>query len=85
MPGDRHELAEVTGFGAGAATVQTAYSATGLLGVPIHSRGFATGGDTFPVTLGAGLVVTIVLDNHVYNSTGFRQGTYISKTQISCS
>lgn len=70
------------GFAAGGAVVEEAYSASWLLGSSANST-FTSGSRSFGVPLAA--VVTLVLDNRVTASGGFKQGGYTTKTTISCS
>ena len=63
-------------------TLAASYSANWLLG---SSSGALTPTATFTVPAVTGLVVTITLNNSVTSNTGFRQGSYATKTSIQCS
>lgn len=57
------------------------YSATWLLG---SASGSLVSSPSFVVPPVLDLVVTVTLHNTVTSATGFRQGTYTSKTTITC-
>ena len=69
------------GFAAGSAVVEETYSAAWLLGSSSNST-FSSATRSFPVGIGA--VVTLTLNNRVTAPGGFRQGSYSTKTTISC-
>lgn len=70
------------GFAAGGAVVEETYSATWVLGSSSNST-FTSGPRSFAVPVAA--VVTLVLNNRVTAVGGFKQGSYSTKTTISCS
>ena len=70
------------GFAAGGAVVEETYSATWALGSSSNSS-FTAGPRSFNVPLAA--VVALVLNNRVTAAGGFKQGSYSTKTTISCS
>jgi hypothetical protein len=59
-----------------------AYSATWLLG---SASGSLAASPSFVVPPVLNLVVTLTLHNTVTSATGFQQGTYTTKTTITCS
>ena len=70
------------GFAAGSVTVEETYSANWALGSSSNST-FSASPRSFSVPLAA--VVTLVLNNRVTAPGGFKQGSYSTKTTISCS
>jgi len=70
------------GFAAGSAVVEETYSATWALGASSNST-FTSGPRSFGVPLAA--VVALTLNNRVTAPGGFKQGSYSTKTTISCS
>jgi hypothetical protein len=70
------------GFAAGNAVVEETYSAAWVLGSSSNST-FSSATRSFPVGIGA--VVTLTLNNRVTAAGGFKQGSYSTKTTISCS
>ena len=70
------------GFAAGSALVESAYSATWLLGTS-GDDSFSSAQRSFAV--GVGAVVTLVLESRVTSPSGFRQGSYGTRTTVSCS
>jgi len=71
------------GFAAGSVTLQTAFSAGWVLGST--SRPFSTTDQSFSVPSVLNLLVTMTIDNRITSSAGFKQGTYGTRTVVTCS
>jgi hypothetical protein len=71
------------GFASGSVTLQSAFSASWLLGST--NRPFSTTDQSFSVPSVLNLLVTVTIDNRVTSSAGFKQGNYATKTVVTCS
>jgi hypothetical protein len=73
------------GFAAGSAVVKTAYTATCILNLCSVTHDYSDSDTSqFTVSIVANLAITIVMNTHVDNAAGFKQGTYVAKTSVDC-
>ncbi len=71
------------GFNTGTAQNQIAYSGTGLLGSV--NQPYTPSQTSFAVPGLLSLATLVTVNNKINNATGFQQGTYSTKTTITCS
>lgn len=71
------------GFNTGTAQNQIAYSGTGLLGSV--NQPYTSSQTNFAVPGLLSLATLVTVNNKISNATGFQQGTYSTKTTITCS
>jgi hypothetical protein len=71
------------GFNTGTAQNQIAYFGVGLLGSV--SRSYTSSQSSFAVPGLLSLATLVTVNNKISNATGFQQGTYTTRTTITCS
>lgn len=71
------------GFNIGGAQASIAYDGAGLLG-SVH-QGYTTSQSSFQIPGLLSLLVVMTINSRISSPTGFNQGTYNTKTTITCS